>query len=49
VQIVIDKKTNRSRGFGFIYFEEIEHAKRVCRMAKNYSTKKAKHKYSILG
>lgn len=30
IQIVIDKKTNRSRGFGFVYFEEIEHATRVC-------------------
>ena len=29
VQIVIDKKTNRSRGFGFVYFEEVEHATRV--------------------
>lgn len=29
VQIVIDKKTNKSRGFGFIYFEEIESATRV--------------------
>ncbi len=29
VQIVIDKKTNKSRGFGFVYFEEIESATRV--------------------
>ena len=29
IQVVIDKKTNKSRGFGFIYFEEIESATRV--------------------
>lgn len=29
VQIVIDKKTNKSRGFGFVYFEEVESATRV--------------------
>jgi transformer-2 protein len=29
VQIVIDKKTNKSRGFGFVYFEEIESATRA--------------------
>ena len=29
VQIVIDKKTNKSRGFGFVYFDEIESATRV--------------------
>jgi transformer-2 protein len=30
IQIVIDKKTNKSRGFGFVYFEEVESATRVC-------------------
>jgi transformer-2 protein len=29
VQVVIDKKTNKSRGFGFVYFEEVESATRV--------------------
>ena len=29
VQIVIDKKTNKSRGFGFVYFDEVESATRV--------------------
>ncbi|CAF0741904.1 unnamed protein product [Rotaria sordida] len=29
VQVVIDKKTNKSRGFGFVYFEEIESATRA--------------------
>jgi transformer-2 protein len=29
VQVVIDKKTNKSRGFGFIYYEEVESATRV--------------------
>ena len=29
VQVVMDKKTNKSRGFGFIYFEEIDSATRV--------------------
>jgi transformer-2 protein len=29
VQIVIDKKTNKSRGFGFVYFEEVDSATRV--------------------
>jgi transformer-2 protein len=31
VQIVIDKKTNKSRGFGFVYFEDVENATRVRR------------------
>ncbi len=34
VQIVIDKKTNKSRGFGFVYFEEIESATRVIKKYK---------------
>jgi len=29
IQIVMDKKTNKSRGFGFIYFEEVESATRA--------------------
>ena len=29
IQIVIDKKTNKSRGFGFVYFEDVESATRV--------------------
>lgn len=29
IQIVIDKKTNKSRGFGFVYFEEVDSAARV--------------------
>ena len=29
VQIVFDKKTNKSRGFGFVYFDEIESATRA--------------------
>ena len=29
VQIVIDKKTNKSRGFAFVYFDEVESAIRV--------------------
>jgi transformer-2 protein len=29
IQVVIDKKTNKSRGFGFVYFEEVESATRV--------------------
>ena len=29
IQIVIDKKTNKSRGFGFVYFDEVESATRV--------------------
>ena len=29
IQIVIDKKTNKSRGFGFIYMDDIESATRV--------------------
>ena len=29
IQVVIDKKTNKSRGFGFIYYDEVESAVRV--------------------
>lgn len=29
MQIVFDKKTNKSRGFGFVYFDEIESATRA--------------------
>ncbi|CAF3923802.1 unnamed protein product [Rotaria magnacalcarata] len=29
VQVVIDKKTNKSRGFGFVYYEEVESATRA--------------------
>lgn len=29
IQVVIDKKTNKSRGFGFVYFEDVESATRV--------------------
>ncbi|UJR09740.1 hypothetical protein I4U23_013969 [Adineta vaga] len=29
VQVVIDKKTNKSRGFGFVYFEEVDSATRA--------------------
>ncbi|CAF2638800.1 unnamed protein product [Rotaria sp. Silwood2] len=29
VQVVIDKKTNKSRGFGFVYFEDVESATRA--------------------
>ncbi len=35
VNIVIDKKTNKSRGFGFVYFEEVESATRVWRNQKS--------------
>jgi RNA recognition motif-containing protein len=38
VQVVIDKKTNKSRGFGFVYFDEIESATRV-RIKQNLSIK----------
>lgn len=36
VQIVLDKKTNKSRGFGFVYFDEIESATRVRRNLRHY-------------
>ena len=29
IQVVIDKKTNKSRGFGFIYYDEVDSAVRV--------------------
>jgi RNA recognition motif-containing protein len=29
VQIVMDKKTQKSRGFGFIYFDDVHSATRV--------------------
>ena len=37
VQVVIDKKTNKSRGFGFVYFEEVESATRVCPNQASFS------------
>ena len=29
VQVVIDKKTNKSRGFGFVYYDDVDSAIRV--------------------